>query len=682
MVALSTTVYPTEAYVLLQADWSGTILRDSFNRVSTQTWEPHADTGQVYSVQSGGAGDFPVNGIQGVINHAAVNTTKRLQAPIAALNIDATGVFYNATVPTGNDFLYQTMGRFVNINNLVDVRFTFAAAGTVSLVLREIIAGVPNASASTPITGLPTSGVFRWRFVANGTFLGARLWLDGTPEPSTWNLTFTTAWLTAGDLVTGTVVNAGVTNPTPITFFVDDLVVVDPNAITSDCAIVTRRNTVTGEIVPVRPYTSFNSDGALLLDCGLGLWWDTEPPLNVPLEYCVVGCDTATVVTANPGFETSAAGWTATGGALTQDCTVAKVGTCSGRLTPGGTLTNPSLSQTGFTLTAGRLTTLSTWAMSPQGWNSVLLRLVVVYSDLTSQTVETPLITLDDNEWRYLSISFVPRLPVTSATFSFIAAGLPPNTTLFNVDELEVTQLTDVTATDCDTVTVTSTSVWLKSPLHPCDDIEIGLCSPALEDCETDSRVSYVGTHDDTYSANTVLLGPVNRRRPIPVNQLRRDAAATLSLLAHDCDAKDAVLQANEPGDPLLFQAPTDYCIPDRYISVTELTESRFSVDQREDFRLMTLPYVTVDRPEGPMDGPCGVRIDDLCDIYTSWAALNIAGLTWTDLLLGSASPDGPGQTPPPAAARDWDQVNTEFVDWTAVDAGGTRDWNELRDGL
>jgi hypothetical protein len=139
---------------------------------------------------------------------------------------------------------------------------------------------------------------------------------------------------------------------------------------------------------------------------------------------------------------------------------------------------------------------------------------------------------------------------------------------------------------------------------------------------------------------------------------------------------------ANEPGDPLLFQAPATYCITDRYISVGIVSDSRISVDQRDDFRLITMPYAVVDRPEGPANGICGARIQDLCDIYTSWAAMNIAGLTWTDLLLGEASPNGPGQPDPPVGQRTWDEVEAEFANFTAVAGGGTRDWDELRDGL
>jgi hypothetical protein len=54
--------------------------------------------------------------------------------------------------------------------------------------------------------------------------------------------------------------------------------------------------------------------------------------------------------------------------------------------------------------------------------------------------------------------------------------------------------------------------------------------------------------------------------------------------------------------------------------------------------------------------------------------------LDWIDLLLGAASNNAPGDDP--AALRTWDEVETEFADWDAVEAGGTRDWGELRDGL
>lgn len=451
---------------------------------------------------------------------------------------------------------------------------------------------------------------------------------------------------------------------------------------TADYAHVTRRNTVTGETVNLRPYTAYDDTGALLLDCGLGLWWDTEPPLNVPLEYCTIASQATTTVSQNSTFESTTAPWTVSSGTLTQDCTVAKSGSCSARLSPSGVDASPAFQQDNIALVAGVETTASAWVRSGFGWNGVRLSLTIDYADNTIETVSSPIEILDDNEWRYLSVTITPRTTVDKALFAITALGTPTGANLFNLDEAKVVQATTLTATACATVTVASESMWLKNPQYPCRDVEIGICNPMLADCDEPSRVSYVGVDVDSYAPNTVLLAPANRRRPIPQSRVRRGPAGILRLLAHDCQARDAVLDANEPGNELLFQALPDYCLPDRYLSIGNVDEIHLSVDQREDFRLMVLPYVTVDRPPGPANGVCGARIMDLCDIYTSWAAFVLVGLTWNDLLLGEASPSGPGQPEPPAATRTWGAVEAEFANWLAVEAGGARDWGELRDGL
>lgn len=681
MPTIDATVYPDEAYVLVQADWSGTVYRQTFSTDSASNW-PTADTGQTHTVQSGVAADFTSTGGTGFTTHGAAGTTKRISVDgVSMVDFNGTGTFTNFVVPTGANFEVGFANRWVDANNFVETRLFLMPSGTVGFSIRQVVAGVET-NGGFPATTLPASGVYRWRFVGIGGSLFFRVWLDGTPEPLTWNGTFTTTFLTAGTIAYTTTLIGGVTNPMPVIFAFDNLVVVDPGAVTTDCAFVTRRNTVTGEVVRLRPYVFYDDDGALILECGIGLWWDTEPPLNVPLEYCTFACDTAGVLSGNTGFESGVtAPWVATGGVLTSSATFAHEGTSSGLLTPTGGVLQPSFTQTFAGILGSVPLTFSAWIMSPQGWNGVMLRMSLLYTNGITQIFDTPVEILDDGEWRFVSSTITPELNAT-ATFSFIAMGAPPNTTLFYVDQIAATQPVDVTASACETVTVESDSVWLKNPLHPCLDVEVGLCNPMFDDCEQDSRVSYAGTSTQSYAPNSVLLSPANRRHLLPVNRIRRDASATLGLIAHDCDAKDAILAINEPGDPLLFQAPADYCIPDRYISVGVEEEGYIGRDQRDDFRLMFLPYETTDRPEGPADGVCGARITDLCDIYSSWGALTIAGFSWTDLLLGLASPNGPGQPAPPAAARDWDEVEAEFVDWDAVEAGGTRDWDELRDGL
>jgi hypothetical protein len=683
MPTINATVFPDRAYVLVETDWLGVLFRDTFSRVLVNSWGS-PDLGPAYAIASGAAANFDVTGTQGTTTHTAVGTDNFITSPIATADVNFSGTFTSTTVPTGpagGNFEISFFVRFLNLANYIRAIVFLTPASGVTCVIEQANAGVFTNSSFLAVPLLNT-GVYGWRLVANGTSILFRVWDASGVEPLTWSNSFTASYLSAGGVGVGSRVAPTSTNTPPITFSFDDLVAFDPNSPNNECAGVTRRNTVTGEIITLRPYVFYDAEGNLILECGQGLWWDTEPPLNVPLEYCAVACDQQVALTQTPGFEGGTAPWTATGGALTQDCTVAKVGLCSGRLTPSGSAIEPKVTQTGFALTAGIAATMSAWVRSSLGWNGVRLTLDIVYSDFTVEQVVTPVEILDDNEWRFLSATFTPTNTVSTISLSFVAIGTPTAGNLFNLDEFQVTQPVVVTTTACETVTVTSEGLWLKNPLHPCLDVEVGVCNPMLEDCEQDSRVSFASMPDQSYAPNTLLLAPINRRRPIPVNRIRRDAEAVLRLIAHDCDARDAVHAANLPGDPLLWQAPAQYCTIDRYISVGPVGELNISVDHREPFRLMSLPHVVVDRPPGPSDGICGARIADLCDLYTSWAALTIADLTYRDLLLGNASPDGPGQPVPPAGARTWDDVQAEFTDWDDVEAGGTRDWNELRDGL
>lgn len=451
---------------------------------------------------------------------------------------------------------------------------------------------------------------------------------------------------------------------------------------TVDFVKVTRRNTVTGEVVDLRPYIMYDDDNGIALSCGMAVFWDTEPPLNVALEYCTVAADTPTTINLNSTFETGIIPWVVQGGTLVQSAVFAHTGAFSGLLTPNGTTSQPQiLDNTDYPLVPGEEVTVQAWVFTPQGWNAVYLQANVRYADGTLVIHTSPIFPVRVSVWQLVTFTFTPSRAGSLVSFAVVVPGLPPNTLNVYIDDVTVRQDLPIAATVCDTVTVVSDSVWLKSPIYPCSDIEVGLCSPAMDfDCEEDSRVSYAGMGDDSRPANTVVSDPANRVYPIPTSRPRRAPRSELRLIAHDCDARDAVLLANQPGTPLLFQAPDDYCIPDRYMSVDELTEARISVDQREDFRLMILPYAVVARPEGPANGPCGLRIMDLCDIYTSWQALVLAGFDWVDLLLGAGSNDSPGGDP--SALRTWGQVETEFTNWAAVEAGGTRDWGELRDGL
>lgn len=64
-------------------------------------------------------------------------------------------------------------------------------------------------------------------------------------------------------------------------------------------ARVLRVDSVTGQCVPLRPYVCFDGDN-LALSCGLGIWWDTEVPLDRQVYYITEGVDAPCLPAADP----------------------------------------------------------------------------------------------------------------------------------------------------------------------------------------------------------------------------------------------------------------------------------------------------------------------------------------------------------------------------------------------
>lgn len=445
-----------------------------------------------------------------------------------------------------------------------------------------------------------------------------------------------------------------------------------------------RVNTVTGEEVLLRPYIAYNGGGDLLLNCGLGLWWDTEPPLDVPLVYRTEAADVAVVINANPGFETGTAPWTTTGGVLTQSALFVREGAFSGLLTPAGGTTTSGVRQLSIPITPGLPVTASVWVVSPQGWNNVLLSMIW-QQGLSFIATTTPILVqevIDDGEYRFITITATPPALADGVTIT-LSVGTAPATTLFYMDPFTATQQLPLgISAQTSPVTVAGDDrFFLKDPVNPCHDLELALCISNPRQCEPVTPGVMIQSYgpQESYQPNTVLLEPVNRRHPIPINRVRRDASSLLTIMSRTCDDRDAVLLLNEPGGPLFFQAPAPYCISDRYVTVGAVTVERLVPDHRIQVRRITLPHTVVDRPEGPSNGVCGARFRDLCDIYLSWGSMTLAGLTYEDLLLGLASPAGPGQ-PPISSLRTWDDVLVEFADWNDVD-NGVRTWTDLLNG-
>lgn len=212
----------------------------------------------------------------------------------------------------------------------------------------------------------------------------------------------------------------------------------------------------------------------------------------------------------------------------------------------------------------------------------------------------------------------------------------------------------------------------LKDPVNPCHDVRVAVCIGEPGCVDSDPGAFYIGHSSDVRHAKSINLLPVNAKRPIVISRQRQDPESTLVVGTQDCDDETAMVLLNDPGTPLLWQSLPQYCIPDRYISVGEYEAGQIGVDQRLQTRIHVMPYLQVERPAGPGNGPCGVRWNDLCDLFPTWDALAAAGLTWNDLLMGFASTEVP-------ARRRWIDVETTWANWAAVEAANAN-WADVRE--
>lgn len=235
------------------------------------------------------------------------------------------------------------------------------------------------------------------------------------------------------------------------------------------------------------------------------------------------------------------------------------------------------------------------------------------------------------------------------------------------------------------TVTMASGGAFaFGDPVRPCNDFRVPLCftqptgDPA---CVPGNGVFFASMDVEDRESNDLVINPTNASLPLAMTRDMRGISSVFTLVTRTFADRDALIELVKPGGPVMLRGPVTYGVIDQYM-VGRLSTQRGLSDHKYPVRVNDYSYVQVRRPAGPSLGVCGSQVQDMCDIYDTWQAIDDAGLNWDDLIRGRASHDGGD---PIADYRTWtvgpNTVLADFADWNAVNSG-TRDWIELEEGL
>ena len=178
----------------------GAIAQDTFTRTVASGWGT-ADLGGAYAAAAGG-GTTSVNGSAGTFYIASTTGAGGgLYLPsVLALDTDARVDVSTSLAPVGGTFgqsSYITL-RHTATNTEYRLRMRFVPGGAIKLAFTKTVGSTTEVQIGNEITvaGLPyvAGQAYSLRFDVTGTnptTLQARVWVAGTTEPSTWNLTAT-----------------------------------------------------------------------------------------------------------------------------------------------------------------------------------------------------------------------------------------------------------------------------------------------------------------------------------------------------------------------------------------------------------------------------------------------------------------------------------------------------------
>lgn len=432
----------------------------------------------------------------------------------------------------------------------------------------------------------------------------------------------------------------------------------------------------------VRMNTSTDASGNYIeLSGGQAILYDTECPLDLPVTYTTTAINaagstptTGSTTVAYEDFEAALSGWSTNAASFGQSATHVYGGIRAALLTVTATTTQ-AYARKFASVTAGSVLTYSGFFYSQAGL--AIASISLDWLDASGAYISTSSFPTAIPAATWTPLIFSATTPSNAAGVSFgpTLGSSPAIGTQLWVDNLLITTpLAMPTATSAEVILQSSQRLWLRDPVNPFNNIQVGTQPPSYApvECVPGEGIFFAPGADQNLGTQSTNFSVSNRAYPLPLNQVRAAETSGLNLILRSFGDADALKALVDSGTPLLMDAPAQYGISRRFINIGDVTLTRVATDMRKQWQFAALPYARTGRPGGLAYGILGTRWADLCTTtYPTFADATNAGVTWAQVLQGWAS-----STKISMSFRTWASVNADFSSWISVNNG--RSWQQL----
>ena len=199
------------------------VVADDFSDTQVDTWGS-ADAGGTWTNTGGVAGDYDKTGGRGTHTLTTTNAQRLSTLTLSAgVGISDSIVDVQAPLATGASLHACLVARHTDANNFYMARLAFNTDQTMTLTIREVVAGAEALLGSSFTLGPAhaASTDYRIRFFLSGTTLKAKAWLTGKPEPAFWQVSVTDSSHSGGGFGLRSIASTGNTNVNPVISYND-----------------------------------------------------------------------------------------------------------------------------------------------------------------------------------------------------------------------------------------------------------------------------------------------------------------------------------------------------------------------------------------------------------------------------------------------------------------------------